>query len=98
MIVQVDLSSNDAACSPSQTEGAKADVKTDKEGDDEPVKGGHQPTVMPAADIRGQQPSQRALRVAELEKSLSNLKNDNSGRTKARRKTIMYSLSILLCK
>ena len=52
MIVQVDLSSNDAACSPSQTEGAKADVKTDKEGDDEPVKEGRRP-VYKATDIRG---------------------------------------------
>ena len=98
MLVQVNLGGTDSACCLSQTESGKADVKTAKEGDDEPVKGGHQPTVMPAADIRGQQPSDRALRVAELEKALSNLKNDNSGRTKARRKTIMYSLSILLCK
>ena len=97
MLVQVNLGGSDSTCCLSRTEGGKAEV-TAKEGDDGPVKGGHQPTVMPAADIRGQQPSQRALRVAELEKSLSNLKNDNSGRTKARRKTIMYSLSILLCK
>ena len=96
MLVQVNLGGTDSACCLSQTESGKADVKTAKEGDDEPVKGGHQPTFK-ATDIRGQQPSDRALRVAELERSLSNLKNNNLGRTKARRKSIMYSLSIL-CK
>ena len=96
MLVQVNLGGSDSTCCLSRTEGGKAEV-TAKEGDDGPVKGGHQPTVMPAADIRGQQPTDRALRVAELEKALSNLKNDNSGRTKARRKSLMYSISIL-CK
>ena len=96
MIVQVDLSSNDAACSPSQTEGAKADVKTDKEGDDEPVKEGWRP-IYKATDIREQLPSDRALKVAELRKSLSSLKDKTSGRTRAKKKSILYSLSIL-CK
>ena len=48
-----------------------------------------------AKDIRHKPPADRAKRVTFLRMSLSTLKNDGSGKTEAKRKSLLYSLSIL---
>ena len=52
-------------------------------------------TAYGAKDIRHKPPADRAKRVTFLRMQLSTLKNDGSKRTEARRKSLLYSLSIL---
>ena len=94
MLVQENLGNAAVTCCPSQTEGSvTCDEATEGKSDD-PDESGQQP-AFGAKDVRQQLPGDRAKRVALLKKSLSTLKIDGSGKTEARRKSIMYSLSIL---
>ena len=57
MLVQVNLGGTDSACCLSQTESGKADVKTAKEGDEEPVKGGVSPPLCRQQTSEGSSPA-----------------------------------------
>ena len=95
MIIQVNPSGGDTANTPSRTEGHKAVVESVKEeglSNDKDKTSSYK-----ATDIREQTPESRALRVAELRKSLASLKDKTSGRSRAKRDSILYSLGIL-CK
>ena len=95
MVIQVNNSGFDTANTPSQMEGNEADVKPVEEGG-LPIDENGRPTYK-ATDTREQSPSDRALKVAELRMSLASLKDETSGRSRAKKKSILYSLSIL-CK
>ena len=68
--------------------------KDAEKGDDEPAKSGLQPAFKDT-DIRCQRPCDRAARVAEVKRSLSTLKDDGSGKTRAKIKSLLYKLKVL---
>ena len=51
--------------------------------------------VFNASDIRHQKPGDRIALMASLRKALAKLKTDNSGRAKAKRKSILHKITIL---
>ena len=95
MITQVEPNGRDTAKTPSRTEGRKAVVESAKK---EGLSNNKNKTPSyKATGIREQSPKVRALRVAELRKSLASLEDKISGRLRAKRDSILYSLGIL-CK
>ena len=78
---------------PSQTEGGKVDVEPAKGRDQSNNKDEASP--FKAMDLRLKSPEGKALRVAELHRSLARLEGKTSGRAMAMRASIVYKINIL---
>ena len=87
--------SKDTAKNPSRTEGRKAVVESIKEEDLSNDKDKTSPYK--ATDLRQKTPQDKAVRVAELHRSLASLDGKTSGRSVAMRASILYKLKVL-CK
>ena len=95
MIIQVNPSGGDTADTPSRTEGHKAVVESVKE---EGLSNDKDKTFSyKTTDLREKTPESRAIRVAELRRSLASLDGKTSNRSVAMKASIMYKLKVL-CK
>ena len=95
MIIQGGPNGDEISVLPSRTEGNEGVIKAVEELGQTTAE--DKTPSYKASDLREKTPEVRALRVAELRNSLASLVDKTSGRSRAKRDSILYKLGVL-CK